>query len=228
MDSLQPADMRAVIERTTLKPNKENFLLPIYEGISNAIYAAQERWKNDVATKGKIKLEITTGNFSAFVIDNGIGLNDDNYKSFKTPFTSYRLKKGGKGFGRFIAFKVFEGITYNSAFEHGSEKKHRSFDFDIYKDQEFQNPSKVITFPFDCGCCVLYQHPNSKFQNIAEELEAEEIVERIIRYFLPNFLSGSLPDLSIVIDGVNFDAKEHFKEFFIPQITLEGSRLLMF
>lgn len=44
MDSLRPADMPAVLERTKLNTNEENFLLPIYEAISNAIYSTQSRW----------------------------------------------------------------------------------------------------------------------------------------------------------------------------------------
>ena len=106
MDSLKAADMSAVLERTNLKPNEENALLPIYESVSNAIYSTQEKWKDKVSSKGEILLEITTGSFSANVSDNGYGLNENNYDNFRIPFTSSRLKKGGKGFGRFIAFKV--------------------------------------------------------------------------------------------------------------------------
>ena len=34
MDSLKAADMPAVLERTNLKANEENALLPIYESVS--------------------------------------------------------------------------------------------------------------------------------------------------------------------------------------------------
>ena len=99
MDSLKAADMPAVLERTNLKANEENALLPIYESVSNAIYSTQEKWKEEVSLKGEILLEITTGSFSASISDNGHGLNENNYDSFRIPFTNSRLKKGGKGFG---------------------------------------------------------------------------------------------------------------------------------
>ncbi len=34
------------------------------------------------------------------VSDNGIGLNEENYVSFRTPFSQHKIEKGGKGIGR--------------------------------------------------------------------------------------------------------------------------------
>lgn len=75
---------------------------------------------------------LTTASFSASIIDNGIGLDEVNYEKFKTPFTNHRLKKGGKGFGRFVGFKVFDRISYHSNYTSG----HIGFDFDIYNQPE--------------------------------------------------------------------------------------------
>jgi hypothetical protein len=221
MDSLKAADMPAVLARTNLKPNEENALLPIYESVSNAIYSAQERWKEQVASQGKILLEMTTANFSARISDNGHGLDDRNYDNFRVPFTSSRLKKGGKGFGRFIAFKVFETITYHSVYANDNASVNRSFDFNIYAEKEFQPASKALNLEFETGCVVYYQNPLEEFRNIYSQMEAEEIIERVIRYFLPFYLSGSMPDFQIKIDGADFDTREHFREFFKPQVTVD-------
>ena len=220
MDSLKSADMPAVLERTNLKPNEENALLPIYESVSNAIYSTQEKWKEEVSLKGNILLEITTGSFSASVSDNGHGLNDSNYDNFRIPFTSSRLKRGGKGFGRFIAFKVFETITYHSIYANDNASENRSFDFNIYAEQEFQPVSKVLDLKYETGCIVYYQNPLEEFQKIYSQMQSEEIIERVIRYFLPFYLSGSMPDFKIIIDGATFDTREHFNEFFKPQVTV--------
>ena len=220
MDSLKAADMPAVLERTNLKPSEENSLLPIYESVSNAIYSTQEKWKEEVSSKGKTLLEITTGSFSASVSDNGHGLNDSNYDNFRIPFTSSRLKRGGKGFGRFIAFKVFETITYHSIYANDNALENRSFDFNIYAEQEFQPVSKTLDLKYETGCVVYYQNPLEEFQKIYSQMEPEEIIERVIRYFLPFYLSGSMPDFKITIDGATFDTREHFNEFFKPQVTV--------
>ncbi len=213
MDQLNRADMPAVLERTNLRPNVENFLLPIYESISNAIYSVQDKWKEQSVEQGKIDLIITTASFSATVADNGIGLDEKNYDKFKTPFTNHRLKRGGKGFGRFVGFKVFERISYYSKHDQGQ----RSFDFDIYSQPEITNPTLKKAHKFETGCTVYYEGVKDNFQKISESLEPEDIVERIIRYFLPYFIGAQIPEFSITIDGAKFDAKQNFLEFFEPQ-----------
>jgi hypothetical protein len=37
-----------------------------------------------------------------------------NYVAFRTPFAGRKLTRGGKGFGRFVAFKVFDEVAYYS------------------------------------------------------------------------------------------------------------------
>lgn len=222
MDYLKPADMPAVLERTPLKVNEENFLLPIYEAISNSIYAAQSRWGDQVATNGKVKVDIKTANFQATITDNGLGLDSTNYINFLTPFTGFRLKKGGKGFGRFIAFKVFESIVYNSKYKQDGGTQHRIFGFDIYQEPQVRdNPTSPPVVHYDFGCSVRYEMPKERFVSVIETLEAEDFVERTIRYFLPFFLSGDMPELTIVVDGADFDARAHFSEFFSSEVQKE-------
>lgn len=206
--------MPAVLERTNLRSNIENFMLPIYESISNAIYSVQEKWGEQAINTGKVELILTTGSFSATIIDNGVGLDDKNYDKFKTPFTNHRLKKGGKGFGRFVGFKVFEQISYFSKFD---DHKLRDFDFNIYHQPEMTDPIFSKKHKYETGCTVCYEGVKEKFEKIAAKLEPEDIVERVIRYFLPYFIGSQIPEFLIIIDGVRFDAKECFLEFFDPQ-----------
>lgn len=210
--------MPSVLKRTNLKPSTENFLLPIYECISNSIYSIQERWADKFIEKGIIQVELTTASFSSIIIDNGIGLNDDNYEKFKTPFANHKLKKGGKGFGRFIGFKVFEKISYSSAYSNGSDTEYRNFDFDIYRDNEIGDPKTPTTHEFDYGCTVRYENVLPPFSKIASTVKAENIIEHIIRYFLPFFINGKIPKFEIVIDGVKFDAREKFSGFFTTHL----------
>jgi hypothetical protein len=199
--------------------NEENFLLPIYEAISNAIYSTQSRWGDDVGTKGKVSVSVITGSFEAVIIDNGFGLNDSNYKHFLTPFTGFRLKRGGKGFGRFIAFKVFDEIVYSSRCDSKNEAEERNFRFDIYSDTQIRDDFTTLPkLPHPEGCAVRYREPKEQFLPIIEALHGEDIVERVIRYFLPFFLSGEMPDLKIVVDGASFDARSHFSDFFTPEV----------
>ena len=184
MDYLKPADMPAVLERTKLKANEENFLLPIYEAVSNAIYSAQNRWGIDVSAKGQVSVTITTGSFQAVIADNGVGLDEVNYGHFLTPFTGFRLKRGGKGFGRFIAFKVFDDIAYASRFDSEKREQERAFSFNIYDEPQITD--ELISKPslnFDKGCVVRYREPKEEFAKIGSALSGEDIVERTIRLF---------------------------------------------
>jgi|SRR5271165_7028634 len=116
MAQLLKPDMPAVLERTHLAQSFDAFLLPVYEAGSNAIHALLDKFgAAKIATAGKLSFSFSIGShpdeFTVTVSDNGNGLDEPNYLSFLTPFTGHKLKRGGKGFGRFVAFKVFEEIT---------------------------------------------------------------------------------------------------------------------
>src|ERR1700733_11913585 len=109
-DALIKPDMRAVLSRTHLTHDLHGLLLPIFEAISNAMDSIQSRFGDDAKEKGAIQIHLSNPNdpkeFLVSITDNGVGLTDENYISFKTPFTGHKLSAKGRGFGRFIAFKV--------------------------------------------------------------------------------------------------------------------------
>jgi nitrogen fixation/metabolism regulation signal transduction histidine kinase len=113
--------MRAVLSRTHVQVNLHGFLLPVLEAISNAIHGVEERFGEDGRTSGTVEIHFrdwsSPSKFKVAVTDNGAGLNDENYRSFKTPFTGHKLRQKGRGFGRFIAFKVFARIAERSGYE---------------------------------------------------------------------------------------------------------------
>lgn len=116
-DTLLKPDMKAVLSRTHLPTNIHGFLLPILEAISNAMHGVEEKFQDqgNAETNGSIRVKFEDWtNPSKIVIsvaDNGSGLTDENYRSFKTPFSGHKLKQKGRGFGRFIAFKVFSRVV---------------------------------------------------------------------------------------------------------------------
>lgn len=211
MTGLLPADMPAVLQRTNLPPNHENLLLPIYEAISNAIYACEDRWGADFPTKGNVVVEVSTSPFSATVSDNGVGLGKANLLSFRTPFTGTKLKRGGKGFGRFIAFKVFDDVQY---FSRPVNEEEFSFKFDIYSDDELIENEAPLPLEFDAGTVVQLSNVKKSFENSASSINDDGIVDRIIRYFLPNFLKGQVPVMKMIVDSVIVDVSERSSKFF--------------
>ena len=98
-------------------------LIPLFEAVVNSIYAIEER-KERETFEGRIDIRIirepqevvglegidsTINEIAGFSIsDNGVGLDDNNMKSFLQSDSTYRAAKGGKGVGRFSWIKAFE------------------------------------------------------------------------------------------------------------------------
>jgi hypothetical protein len=103
-DVLIKPDMRAVLSRTHITHDLHGFLLPVLEAISNSMDGIHARFDNDdskAAIEGEIQIRVRHANdphkILVAVTDNGVGLTDDNYKSFKSPSpdTNSRRRDGG-------------------------------------------------------------------------------------------------------------------------------------
>jgi hypothetical protein len=95
---------------------KQDYLLPLFEAISNSIHAIEDMKEINQAHKGIIEIEIEREKIpqltepeeilqpiTGFIIkDNGIGFTDKNMASFMESDSSYKLTRGGKGVGRFL------------------------------------------------------------------------------------------------------------------------------
>lgn len=132
------SDVIGQVARLPLKPSEANALLPLFEAISNSLHAITERFgDDDLAEKGRVDIEVlrapqTDGitPVQGFNIkDNGIGLNEENFRSFCTPFSRHKISKGGKGIGRLGWLKVFKKINVISAYQNDSALKQIAFDF---------------------------------------------------------------------------------------------------
>ena len=97
-DTLLKPDMLAVLSRTHLQSTLHGFLLPICDSISNAMHGIEEAC---VDTSTAERQGVITVKFRDWtnpnkivisVSDNGAGLTEDNYRSFKTPFSGHKLR----------------------------------------------------------------------------------------------------------------------------------------
>jgi hypothetical protein len=130
------------IRNTSL--SKYKGLMPLYELISNSIHAINERRKaglmEDVEKGNIIVTLIRNGDpnilasipddddypiQSIVVEDDGIGMNDENFRSFTEADSDHKLQIGGKGLGRFVCLKAFKYLSVESIFYNGSEFKKR-------------------------------------------------------------------------------------------------------
>lgn len=217
-DTLVKPDMVAVLERTHLTKDLKGFLLPVLEAISNAIHGIEARYNSQAKEKGVVKIQVNCirapNNFLVSVTDNGIGLDEENYKSFLTPFSGHKLKKNGRGFGRFVAFKVFSKLHYSSKYLSNKNVLTRSFRFDILKEQEIIFDDAVPEVD-GTGLRVEYSLPKEEWHSLTASLNTADIADHIGTHFIPQFLQGTLPQISIQFDdNPDENITNHFRSIF--------------
>ncbi len=224
--------MRAVLSRTHLPHELNSLLMPIMEAVSNAMYGIEEKYGDKAASEGEISIVFKNPNEPSkteiSITDNGVGLTEENYKSFQTPFSGYRLDKKGRGFGRFIAFKIFSRILYSSRYEFMSSKDVRCFRFDINGDDEFIYFDGEPDFEHT-GVRVEYDSPLKPWHEFFREINIEGVRDSIANNFLPYFLYQWLPKITIQFgDGKPEDIREHFQGIFIEfdkgtiEVSIDG------
>ena len=211
--------MQAVLERTHVTKDLHGFLLPTLEAVSNAMHGIEARFGDDARKQGKIDIAMSSitdpKRLMISITDNGIGLDEANYISFKTPFSGHKLQKNGRGFGRFIAFKVFQRILYSSRFEALPKPDKRTFRFDVYRKDELIYHDGDPDFAH-LGLRVDYDEPRQEWHELITSLNEVDIADHIGSHFLPHFLYRWLPEITIRFD----DAKPrsitaHFKDVFV-------------
>ena len=217
MPELKKPDMPAVLARTNLARHIGGFLLPIFEAVSNSIHSISEIIPaKDVREIGKIRIYVkdtaNIENFSIQVLDNGAGLDIRNFDAFLTPFTGNKLRKNGKGFGRFVAFKVFEGVEYESLTS-DSVTTFR-FKFDVYQTEEIVELSSRSGFPFSHGCSVTYSNIREEYIARWRDLQEKAFLDNLTQNFLTYLVDGRMPDTKVIYNGSETDLRTHFLKVF--------------
>lgn len=217
-DELVKPDMEAVLSRTHVTHDLHGFLLPVFEAISNAMHAIEARFADEAKDKGIVKIRFDFANnprkLLISITDNGIGLNDENYKSFKTPFSGYKLDKRGRGFGRFIAFKIFERINYQTRYNFLGKNDIRTFRFNIRDRRELIFFDGTPDFE-DIGLCIEYDNLLTNWHELVSSLRQTDVTDAVGNHFLPYFLYKWLPKITIQFDDSEpHNITEYFRAIF--------------
>lgn len=211
-------DLHGRIRNLSLPPSAINALIPLFEAVSNSLHAIEARFGVDASSRGLITVELqrqemsdgSEGGVTGFVIrDNGIGLNDENMKSFRTSDSAYKIKRGGKGVGRLSWLKTFDKCSIQSRFELNNAIKQRSFLFSIdsppisshkLEDSKDEIGTEVRLIGFALGYAA---HCPKR---------AETIVSKIVGHFLPYFVVGNAPTMTIVDGSEKIDVRKFFSD----------------
>jgi hypothetical protein len=216
--------------RNTKLP-KAKSLWPLFESISNSFHAIED--KN--AGKGSIQIKIVRqGNEEILkecddiqiypikdieIIDNGIGLNNENFKSFLTAESEYKIERGAKGIGRFVCLKAFKTLTFKSQFKSEDDKIYlRQFTFKpIDKgifDYDIKESNNYVT-----GTSVILNNFIQEYQETAPR-KLEDIGEKIIDHFLVYYLNNKAPNIELIegLDRIKIDLNNLYNTSFKASI----------
>ena len=219
-------DLESEVKRAVLPDGLNGFLFPVYEAISNAFHSIEERWASDLEDQGRLEVTFDDSTRKIVVADNGTGFDQKNLSAFLTPLTGNKYERGGKGFGRFMAFKVFNKVFYSS----GQKQIDGSVTKSIYKYDPFSNDDNLIIVKqdvgagvhcYDTGVTVLMQSPKAEFEDYfvlegkdrKHNHSAEDIVLALLDHFLIEFIQKKVPKQFILkIQGAEFNLYEYFHD----------------
>lgn len=202
-----------------------NALVPVFEAVYNAIHAIQDRFGDDEwSANGRIRIALVgleRERPSIEIRDNGIGLDRDNFASFRTYDSDHKVRRGGKGLGRLSWLKVFDDARVDSVFEVGGgalQKRH--FVMKLDNDLPLADYSLTEVVGEEVGTSIYLESMKEQYaRHIPKSLDT--IARKVIAHFLPYLMADRRP--SIVIEGAeeSIDLGEHLREKEVKLGSLE-------
>ena len=192
--------------------------MPLYEAVSNALHAVEDRLGDEAPTGGRIHVEVLredseepTPRVVGFrVTDNGIGLNADNFQAFRKPDTRHKKNRGGKGVGRLGWLKVFERIAVDSAYEADGVVAQRAFDFVLREANQLAEREPGPGAPQSPGTVVALRVFTPAFTNRCP-LRPETLRQRLIAHFLPAIVAEKAIPIRLIDGSESVSLHDLFK-----------------
>ena len=180
-------------------------LVPLFEAMMNSFQAIKEA-KLPPEIPGRVHIEVVRKRtlldvdlhpISGFrIVDNGIGLDDRNFDSFNTAFSSHKLAKGGKGLGRFTWLKAFDHAEISSTFRDDLGLHTRAFTFDETYDVNDRRGLPKPATQTSTGTTVELVELKPQYQGQCPR-STEVLIQKIVEYFILVFLDNECPTVAI-------------------------------
>jgi hypothetical protein len=100
--------------------NATQGLQPLFEAVSNAFYALEDRFGSEGLEQGRVTITVNDladpEKIEVAVRDNGVGFDNEHYDAFCEIDTDFKRLKGGKGVGRLFWLDAFDEIRIDSIY----------------------------------------------------------------------------------------------------------------
>ncbi|UBF28693.1 ATP-binding protein [Kovacikia minuta CCNUW1] len=192
-------DIRGKVKHTYLPLTKA--LLPLFEAIVNSIHAIEQAKISDGYIDIYIEREpgLLASEFWSIknfvIVDNGIGFTEENFQSFKRPYTTYKESKGSKGIGRFLWLKAFKSASIESLYKENNISFSRKFDF-VISDSGIENLLIEEASSHEQKTTVKLLDFNDNYRKKCPQKSAT-IAKRILEHCLVYFLTDKAPKIRL-------------------------------
>lgn len=191
------------IDRLPKPTNAADAMQPLFEAVSNSIHSTQDRFKDSVATQGKITVTLTMASRQApskiVVEDNGVGLDGRNYDAFTTTDTDNKIARGGKGVGRLLWLDCFEAISITSTSIDTGDPKRRKFRFVLSQAdqiQDYEEGKPEGTAP-DTGVLIEFDGLRDNGYKAKFPGRPAYVFQHFTSHFLPTFIGSRSPRITV-------------------------------
>ena len=116
--------------------------------------------------------------------DNGVGFTQAHRDSFDTLYTDTRISEGGKGFGRFICLKYFDGFRVESVYLDGANLMSRSFSMGTGYEIIVGERKTKTEHPHTGTVVRLTRLKRGNSIDKRRDTIARRLVERLLPYFI--------------------------------------------
>jgi len=190
---------------------KTNVLFPLFEAVVNSIHSIDSSLKLYPTLERVITIKIirstqtttssdTKNDIIGFeIIDNGVGFNLDNFNSFQTLDSEYKIALGCRGVGRLLWLKAFDKVIVNSVYNENGKTFTRAFELNIanniHKEKNEESPDAKISTSIKL---VDIHKDYLKYLRKTSETIARDLLEHCLWYFIRK---GGAPEIFIEDSG---------------------------
>ena len=187
--------------------NATQALQPLFEAVSNAFYAIEDRSLENVKIAGLVNIDITNlsdpEKFKVEISDNGIGLDHERYVAFQTIDTDYKRKRGGKGVGRLFWLDAFEKVFVESLYKVDGALKRRCIKFVLNNDEQIieEYLENGYTGRTEQGTTVICEGLRGQSYQRYFPKQKPTFLRHFSAHFIADFLVGNGAAVRISLDG---------------------------
>jgi hypothetical protein len=187
--------------------NATQGLQPLFEAVSNAVYALEDRLGSEHLKNGRVTIAVTAlsdpEKIEIVVSDNGIGLDQDRYDAFCETDTDFKRAKGGKGVGRLFWLDAFNEIQVDSVYRGENSLLRRRFAFMLNNEEQIV-PTEIdqpVPAGASTGASVTFRGLRTKEYADAFPRRADTFLRYFSAHFIADFLLGEGPLVLVDLDG---------------------------